>query len=193
MAICRPAGHEKQSQFKAKSTTWIHKEVLRTSQSIRNFFDIGKVPGYFFLSVIEFNMGIVMALGNEIKSFARSQGADLVGIAEVEVYFDYLSEVRKRLKETGAQLEDYMIPTGDTSFFERLSDPQKTLPDARAIIMLGVGAYDKNAVYANLRQQFRGKIARTYSSYPVVRQIAEKVANFIEERRYKAIVGQTFL
>jgi len=131
-----------------------------------------------------------VALGNEIKGFARSQGADLVGVAPVEVYCDYLAEVRKRLKETRAQLEDYMIPPGDTSFFERLSEPRETLPDAQAIIILGVGAYDKNAVYKNTRQQLRGKIARTYSCYPVVRQIAEKVAGFIEESGYKAVAGQ---
>ncbi|MFC1795164.1 epoxyqueuosine reductase [Planctomycetota bacterium] len=131
-----------------------------------------------------------MILENEIQSFARSQGADLVGIARAEVYFDYLAEVRKRIKETSALLEDYMVHPGDTSFFKRLSDPRKTLPDAQAIIILGVGAYDKNAVYANLRQQLRGKIARTYSCYPVVRQIAEKVADFIEERGYKAVAGQ---
>jgi len=133
---------------------------------------------------------MVVALGNEIKGFARSQGADLVGVARVEVYSDYLAEVRKRFKETGAQLEDYMIPPGDTSFFERLSEPRETLPDAQAIIILGVGAYDKNAVYANLRRQLHGKIARTYSCYPVVRQIAQKVADFIEESGYKAVPGQ---
>jgi len=133
---------------------------------------------------------MAMPLKNEIKGFARSQGADLVGVARVEVYSDYLAEVRERSKETAAQLEDYMIPPGDTSFFERLSEPRETLPDAQAIIILGVGAYDKNAIYTNLRKQLRGKIARTYSCYPVVRQIAEKVANFIEESGYKAVPGQ---
>jgi epoxyqueuosine reductase len=133
---------------------------------------------------------MVVTLGNEIQSFARSQGADLVGIAKAEVYFDYLAEVRKRSMETSAQLEDYMIRPGDTSFFERLSEPRETLPDAQAIIILGVGAYDKGAVYTNARKELRGKIARTYNCYPVVRQIAEKVAGFIEERGYKAVPGQ---
>ena len=133
---------------------------------------------------------MVMSLKNKIKGFARSQGADLVGVAQVEVYSDYLAEVRERSKETAAQLEDYMISPGEASFFERLSEPRETLPDAQAIIILGVGAYDKNAVYANLRQQLRGKTARTYSCYPVVRQIAEKVAYFIEESGYKAVAGQ---
>jgi epoxyqueuosine reductase QueG len=104
---------------------------------------------------------MVMPLKNEIKGFARSQGADLVGVARVEVYSDYLAEVRQRSKETAAQLEDYMIPPGETSFFERLSEPRETLPDAQAIIILGVSAYDKNAIYTNLRKQLRGKIART--------------------------------
>lgn len=133
---------------------------------------------------------MVVPLKNEIKGFARSQGADLVGVSRVEDYCDYLAEVRERSKETAAQLEDYMVTRSETSFFERLSQPRETLPDAQAIIILGVGAYDKNAIYTKLRKQLRGKAARTYSYYPVVRQIARKVADFIEERGYKAVPGQ---
>ena|GEM_PF-1213449 len=133
---------------------------------------------------------MAMPLKNEIKGFARSQGADLVGVAAVEDYCDYLAEVRQRCEETAAQLEDYMVPPDDALFFERLSQPRETLPDARVIIILGVGAYDKDAVYTNTRKHLRGKTARTYSCYPVVRQIAENVANLIEERGYKAIPGQ---
>jgi len=131
-----------------------------------------------------------MPLNNEIKAFARSQGACLVGVARVEDYCDYLAEVRQRSKENAAKLEDYMAPPGETLFFERLSQPRETLPDAQAIIILGVGAYDKGAVYTNARKELRGKIARTYHCYPVVRQIAEKVAGFIEESGYKAVPGQ---
>jgi epoxyqueuosine reductase len=133
---------------------------------------------------------MVMSLKDEIKGFAHSQGADLVGIARVEVYSDYLTEVRQRSKETKALLEDYMIAPDDTSFFERLSQPQETLPDAQSIVILGVSAYDKNAIYTSTRKQLRGKIARTYSYYPVVRQIAEKVTDFIKESGYKAVPGQ---
>jgi len=133
---------------------------------------------------------MVMPGKNEIKDFARSQGADLVGVTRVEDYCDYLAEVRQRFRENAARPEDYMVSPDDTSFFERLSQPRETLPDAQAIIILGVGAYDKNAVYKNTRKQLRGKIARTYHCYPVVRQIAEKVANLIEESSYKAVPGQ---
>jgi epoxyqueuosine reductase len=131
-----------------------------------------------------------MSLKNEIKDFARSQGADLVGVAPAEDYCDYLAEVRQRSKETVARLEDYMAPPGERLFFERLSNPRETLPEAQSIIILGVGAYNKGAVYKNTRKQLRGKTARTYISYPVVRQIAEKVAGFIEESGYKAVPGQ---
>jgi epoxyqueuosine reductase len=133
---------------------------------------------------------MVMPLKNEVQDFARSQGADLVGVARAEEYCDYLTEVRQRSEETEARLEDYMAPPGDTLFFERLSQPRETLPDARAIIIIGVGAYDKGAVYTNTRKKLRGKIARTYHCYPVVRQIAEKVTDFIQERGYKAVPGQ---
>ncbi|MHC4643126.1 MAG: epoxyqueuosine reductase [Planctomycetota bacterium] len=131
-----------------------------------------------------------MPLKNEVQDFSRSQGADLVGVAKVEDYCDYLTEVRQRSKKNAARLEDYMVSPDDTSFFERLSRPRETLPDAQAIIILGVGAYDKGAVYKNTRKELRGKIARTYHCYPVVRQIAEKVADFIEESGYKAVPGQ---
>ncbi|MHC4083882.1 MAG: epoxyqueuosine reductase [Planctomycetota bacterium] len=131
-----------------------------------------------------------MPLKNEVQDFARSQGADLVGVARAEEYCDYLTEVRQRSEETEARLEDYMAPPGDTLFFERLSQPRETLPDAQAIIIIGVGAYDKGAVYTNTRKKLRGKIARTYHCYPVVRQIAEKVTDFIQERGYKAVPGQ---
>jgi epoxyqueuosine reductase len=133
---------------------------------------------------------MVVPLKNKIIDLARSQGADLVGVAGVEDYCDYLAEVRERSEETASQLEDYMVPPSDTLFFERLTQPRETLPDARAIIILGVGAYDKNAVYKDTRKELRGKTARTYSCYPVVRQIAEKVADFIEESGYKAVPGQ---
>lgn len=131
-----------------------------------------------------------MSLKDEIKEFARSQGADLVAVAPIEVYSDYLAEVKNRLAETGADLKDYMIQPEDMSFFERVSDPRRTLPDAKAIIVLGVNAYDKTAVYTKTGCELRGKTARIYAYYPVVRQIAEKLAVFIEERGYKAVQGQ---
>ena len=131
-----------------------------------------------------------MSFENEIKEFARSQGADLVAVAPIEVYSDYLAEVKGRLAETGADLKAYMIQPEDMSFFERLSDPRRTLPNAKAIIVLGVSAYDETAAYTNTRRELRGKTARIYAYYPVVRQIAEKLAAFIEERGYKAVQGQ---
>jgi hypothetical protein len=45
-----------------------------------------------------------MSLKNEIKSFARSEGVDLVGVAGVEDYRDYLADVRERFRETAARL-----------------------------------------------------------------------------------------
>ena len=136
-------------------------------------------------------------LKNEIKEFAFSQGAQLVAMAGVEAYADYLAEVEKRLQDTGAQLEDFMaspvanMPSSrEMSFFTHLSDARNTLPTAKTIIILGVYAYDENAVYKNTRRQLRGKTARIYSYYPVVRQIAEHVVSFLEEHGHKAIQGQ---
>ncbi len=46
-----------------------------------------------------------MSLTAEIREYARSQGAQLVGIAAVDVYTEYAVEVERRFQETGAQLE----------------------------------------------------------------------------------------
>ena len=131
-----------------------------------------------------------MSLKDEIREFARAQGADLVAVAPIEVYSDYLAEIKDRLAETGADLKDYMIQPEDISFFERLSDARRTLPDAKAIIVLGVNAYDETAVYTNTQRELRGKTARIYAYYPVVRQIAEKLTEFIQQHGYKAAQGQ---
>lgn len=131
-----------------------------------------------------------MSLKTKIQKYAMSLGAQLVGITPVEVYREYLAEVETRLQETGAQPENFMLPSGDTSFLARLSDARNALPDAKTIILVGVYAYDEAAGYSNTWQELRGKTARTYNYYPVARQIAERVAAFIEEHEHKALCGQ---
>ncbi len=138
-----------------------------------------------------------MSLKNDVKEFAVSQGAQLVAMAGVEACADYLAEVEKRLQDTGAQLQDFMAsPVAnmpgprEMSFFTQLSDARKILPTVKTIIILGVYAYDENAIYKNTRHQLRGKTARIYSYYPVVRQIAEHVVSFLGERGHKAVQGQ---
>lgn len=125
-----------------------------------------------------------------IKVFARDAGADVVGVAPVEAYDDYLTEIGSRISETRATNLDYMIASGDDGFFERLSDARWTLPSVRSIIVLGVYAYDDVAAYKDTARSLRGKIARTYRYYPVVRQIAEDLAAFVRELGYTATYGQ---
>jgi epoxyqueuosine reductase QueG len=79
----------------------------------------------------------------------------------------------------------------DSSFFTRLSDARKTLPNAKTLIMIGVYAYDEVAAdYGKTQQDLRGKTARTYSYYPVVRQITERVKALLEDRGHQAVCGQ---
>jgi len=138
-----------------------------------------------------------MSLKDDIKKFALSRGAQLVAMASVQAYAGYLTEVGKRMRATGAGLKDYMaLPVVDMpgseemSFFTQISDARNTMPTAKTIILLGVYAYDETAIYKNTREQLRGKTARIYSYYPVVRQISEDVVRFLEERGAKAIQGQ---
>jgi len=136
-------------------------------------------------------------LKQQIRQFALAEGAQLVAMASIGAYTEYLAEVETRLQETGARPEDFMISqvenmpgSRDTMFFANLADPRTTLPQAKTIIILGVYAYDEAAVYQNTRRDLRGKTARVYSYYPVVRRIAESVAKFIADCGGKAIHGQ---
>ena len=49
-----------------------------------------------------------MSLKNDIKKFALSIGVQLIAMTGIEAYGDYLAEVRSRLKDTGADFEDFM-------------------------------------------------------------------------------------
>ena len=131
-----------------------------------------------------------MSLKNKIISLAISHGADLVGVANVSVYTDYIQEVSARLQETGAEGRDYMLSGDAMTFFENLSDVRRTLPSAKSLVLLGVYSFDNEGDYSATRQKLQGKTARTYSYYPVVRQIAEHTAACIEEAGFRAIPGQ---
>ena len=132
----------------------------------------------------------MVSLKEKIMSLAASQGADLVGVAPVRAYTDYLDQVRARLQETGAQGKDYRVGEDAIAFFERLSDVRRTLASARSIILLGVYSLDRQGDYSATRQRLQGKTARTYAYYPVVRQIAEQIAACIEAAGHLAVQGQ---
>ena len=131
-----------------------------------------------------------MSLKSKIVSLATSQGADLVGVAGIMVYADYLEAIAARLQETGATGQDYMLGGDAMAFFKNLSDARHALPSAKSIVLLGVYSLDTQGDYRGTRQRLQGRTARTYAYYPVVRQIAERVAACIEEAGYRAIQGQ---
>ena len=131
-----------------------------------------------------------MSLKQEILSVATSHGASLAGVADADVYAGYLDEISARLQETGATGNDYMVPGDAMAFFEELADVRRTLDSAKSIILLGAYSFDTEGDYKGAKQQLKGKTARTYAYYPVVRQIAEQVAAFIEAAGYRAVQGQ---
>jgi len=130
------------------------------------------------------------ALSARVKEFAAAQGADLVGIAPPETYADYSAQVEQRIAETGASHRDFMISDDGAAFFDRLASAANTLPSVKAILIVGVYAYDEAAVYRHTRQELRGRIARTYSAYPVARQVAEGVVAYLRDLGYQAMHGQ---
>jgi epoxyqueuosine reductase len=131
-----------------------------------------------------------MSLKTEIVSLASSLGANLVGVTRASVYTNYIEEIRDRLQETEAAGRDYMLSEDAVTFFENLSDVRRTLASAKSVVLLGVYSFDGEGDYRATRQKLQGKTARTYAYYPVVRQIAEQVAAFIEKAGYRAAQGQ---
>lgn len=134
---------------------------------------------------------------NELKEFAYSQGAQLCAVSSVYSYDEYQLEASNRLNETGAGFEDYMIPdesqlSGETTktYFDTLSEPRTAMPEVKSIILIGVYSYDHSAVYRNTRSVLKGKTARIYSYYPVVRNVAESIVSMIENRGGRAVQGQ---
>ena len=113
-----------------------------------------------------------------------------MGVAPASVHTDYIEEVRGRIQETGATERDFMLPEDAMTFFGTLADVRRALPSAKSLILLGVYAFDGDDDYKASRRELRGKTAKIYNYYPVVRQIAEQLAAFIEEAGYQAIQGQ---
>ena len=124
----------------------------------------------------------------KLKEFAYAHGAQLIAVTGVDPFEDYISEVRSRMNDTGVGFEDYMLP--GESFFDTLSDPQRSMPGVKSIILIGVYSYDHSAVYRNTRSTLKGKTARIYSYYPVARQVAKNVVELIEKEGGRAVHGQ---
>jgi len=131
-----------------------------------------------------------MPLKEEVVSLASSLGADLVGVAPASVHTNYLEEARGRIQETGATERDFMLPEDAMTFFETLADVRNALPSAKSVILLGVYAFDGDDDYRASMRELRGKTAKIYNYYPVVRQIAEQLVAFIEDAGYHAVQGQ---
>ncbi len=131
-----------------------------------------------------------MSLKSHIVSVAKSHGADLIGVAPVHVYTEYVARVRAQLQETGSTGEDYRVSGDALSYFQHLSDVHRTLPSARSLVLLGVYSLDRESDYRQTTRTLQGKTARTYGYYPVVRQVAEAVAARIEKGGYRAVQGQ---
>jgi epoxyqueuosine reductase len=134
---------------------------------------------------------------NKLKDYAYSQGAQLLTVRGIGPYVNYLEQVRNRLAETRAGYADFMNPpvanrnvSEDLSFFSQISDPRTTLPGAQSVILIGVYGYDQVADYSRTKKELKGKTARIYPYYPVVRQIAEAMVSWLKQHGYASIHGQ---
>jgi len=137
---------------------------------------------------LEGECGILSVLKGDIEAVAKSFDEHvLVGVTSVEPFLSYLEKVKIVKAETAAEDSDFLVEDGH---FEELVDPRRRLADARSIIILAVYSYDEECVNVNVNEDLRGRIARTYAYYPVVRVVADKVANFLAEKGFKNVCGQ---
>jgi epoxyqueuosine reductase len=128
-----------------------------------------------------------------IREHAAKAGASLVGFAPAAPYPEYPVEVARRIAERHIVVEDYLSPAKNSGFPALYEDPRGTLASARSVVLLGVYAFDDACGYADARGGLRGKIARAYAYYPVIRRIAESVAVFLrDELGFEAVQSQNF-
>lgn len=111
----------------------------------------------------------------------------LVGVTSAEPFTEYLERVKVVKSETNSEERDFLVKNGH---FEGLTDPRKRIPDARSIIVLAVYSYDEECVGVEAEKNLRGRIARTYAYYPVVTMVANKVADYLDEKGFKNVCGQ---
>ena len=78
----------------------------------------------------------------KIIELAQAEGADLLSVAPVVAYDEYLESVRERMRETDADHTDFMVPKNHPSFFKDLSNIKRIFPEAKSIVLLGVYAMD---------------------------------------------------
>ena len=132
----------------------------------------------------------IVDLKETIRNKAIALGIDLFAVAPVEVLTDYASEVNTRMHDLSIGLTDYMVKESDQGFFDNLSNPYYFLPNAQSILVLGVYAYDDQSNYKHCYVEGRCKTARTYSYYPVIRQIVQKLSAEINALGFEAVEGQ---
>lgn len=124
----------------------------------------------------------------DIESVAKNfDEYTIVGVTSIDPFIEYLRGVETVKSETNAENKDFLVKDG---YFETLVNPRKIMHDARTLIVLAVYSYDEESTDVKVREELRGKIARTYSYYPVVRKTAEKVSKFLTERGFKSLHGQ---
>jgi epoxyqueuosine reductase len=137
--------------------------------------------------------GDASGMEERIRAHALKAGASLIGFAPATAYPEYVQEVTRRIAERHIVVEDYLSPAKDGGFPALYEDPRCTLPSARSVVLIGVNAFDDACSYTAARGELRGKIARTYAYYPVIRKIAETVAALLrDELGFEAVQSQNF-
>jgi epoxyqueuosine reductase len=120
-------------------------------------------------------------LEGKVRERAAALGASLVGFTPVRTYPEYVQEVQKRAAERHFKVEDYRLSPKSRDFLSLYEDPRKTLPSVHSIVLVGAYSLDDSCNYTTATKDLRGKIARTYAYYPVVRSIAESLAAFLRQ------------
>ncbi|MFQ6094759.1 MAG: epoxyqueuosine reductase [Candidatus Bathyarchaeia archaeon] len=127
-------------------------------------------------------------LREDVETVAKSFDEHvLIGVTSVECFIEYLERVEVVKAETNTEDDDFLVKRGH---FEGLVDARRRIADANSIVVLAVYSYDEECVGVDVEKDLRGRIARTYAYYPVVRILADKVVNFLVEKGFDAASGQ---
>ena len=78
-----------------------------------------------------------MLTSDDIKRFCRSIDIDLVGVTDVQPFSKWRKEMGLGLKNGWVRVPPSMLPNDDESM-EAWTDPGRSLPSARSIIVIGI-------------------------------------------------------
>jgi epoxyqueuosine reductase len=128
-----------------------------------------------------------MLTSDDIKKFCRSVDIDLVGVTDVQPFSKWRKEMDLGIKNGWVSVPPSMLPNDEGSL-EAWTDPRRSLPSARSIIVIGI-RYLSLVPEGGGGEVGRGKVAREhwYDFYPYLNGRRDLLIRYLRGNGAEAI------